>query len=133
MIYVLDACAMIALLRKENGWEVVRSIVEDTNNICQAHALNLYEVFYDFARAADENVAEEAISDLFKVGIIERNDMDGAFWRQAGRLKAVHRVSVCDCCAIVLNQRIGGTLVTSDHHELDALAAVGVCPITFFR
>ena len=134
MLYVIDSSAMIALLRREPGHTVVRDIIENTNNTCFAHAINLCEVFYDFARASDEAEAEQAVIDLFKIGIIERNDLDAAFWRDAGRLKAHHRrVSLADCCAIVLSLRINCTLVTSDHHELDPLAAAGVCPILFFR
>lgn len=134
MIYVIDSSAMIALLRKEAGWDVVRDIIADGGNSCYAHALNLCEVFYDFARAADEQEADQAIADLFRVGVAERNDMDAAFWRQVGRLKAIYRkVSMADCCAVTLVLRIGGELVTSDHHELDTLQSLGVCPITFFR
>jgi hypothetical protein len=51
-----------------------------------------------------------------------------------GRLKAVHRkVSLADCCAMALTNRVGGTLLTTDHHELDALALLGVCPMKFIR
>jgi predicted nucleic acid-binding protein len=47
---------------------------------------------------------------------------------------AVHRkVSLADCCAIALTNRVGGTLLTSDHHELDPIASLGVCSITFIR
>ena len=55
-----------------------------------------------------------------------REDMDIAFWRQAGRYKAIiHRVSLADCFAITLANRIGGELVTSDHREMDPIAASG--------
>jgi predicted nucleic acid-binding protein len=125
---------MIALLRKETGHEIVRVLIEDIDQTCYAHALNLCEVFYDFARAEGETDAEQAVADLLSIGIIERDDLDALFWRQVARLKAVHRrVSLADCCAIALTLRVGGELVTSDHHELDPLAAAGVCPILFFR
>jgi len=134
VIYILDSTAMIALLRGEPGHQAVRNILEDANNVCYSHAVNLCEVFYDFARASGTIRAEQAIEDLFRIHILERNDLDGNFWREAGKLKAVHRrVSLADCCAIALTLKLGGELVTSDHHELDALAAAGVCPINFFR
>jgi len=37
MIYILDACAMIAFLRKELGSIVVEEILLDKNNRCFAH------------------------------------------------------------------------------------------------
>lgn len=33
----------------------------------------------------------------------------------------------------VEEDRGGGTLLTSDHHELDRIAAAGICGVTFIR
>lgn len=133
MIYVLDACALIAYLRDEPGSDVVLQALVDTNSQCLAHALNLCEVFYDFHRKTDESVATSAISDLYSVGVVQRPDLDEDFWKDVGRLKAQGKISLADCCAIVLANRVGGTLLTSDHHELDRIAAAGVCTISFIR
>lgn len=60
--------------------------------------------------------------------------MDIEFLQDAGELKAIYkRVSLADCCAIALANRLDADLVTSDHHELDDLADLKVCKITFFR
>lgn len=133
MIYVLDACAMIALLRKEPGEDVVANYLADSDADCCAHAINLCEVYYALYRETDEASAESAINDLKSLGVIENNDMDGAFWREVGNLKAQYRASLADFCAIALTNRLGGTLLTSDHHEIDPIAAAGVCQITFIR
>ncbi|MGA9774097.1 MAG: PIN domain-containing protein [Blastocatellia bacterium] len=134
MIYVLDACALIAWLSDEPGAEVVDRAVRDINSQCLAHAINLCEVFYDAYRNAGEAQAQSLLSDLRAVGIIERSDFDSAFWQGVGRLKGDHRkVSLADCCAMTLTDRVGGSLLTSDHHEFDPLAALGICPITFIR
>ena len=133
MIYVLDACAMIALLRKEAGEAVVANHLVDPNTTCYAHAMNLCEVYYNFHRDESEAAAVSAITDLKTLGVIEQDYMDESFWKEVGKLKATHRASLADFCAIALTNRLGGTLLTSDHHELDALAAAGVCPIEFIR
>ncbi len=133
MIFVLDACAMIAWLRNEPGADVVDRAVRDVNSQCLAHAINLCEVYYDAVRKDSEARAQDVLNDLQAVGIVERNDLDQAFWQEAGKLKAKGKISIADCFAITLTNRIGGSLLTSDHHELDAVAAVGVCPITFIR
>lgn len=133
MIYALDACAMIAYLRKEPGWDVVLRALTDTGSLSLAHAINLCEVFYDFHRKSDERAATAAINDLYAVGVIERNDLDEAFWKDAGRLKAQGKISLADCFAITLTNRVGGTRLTSDHHELDRIAAAGFFSITFIR
>lgn len=98
-----------------------------------AHAVNLCEVYYDFHRAAGESAADGAIADMRTLGLVERGDFDEAFWKEVGKLKARGKISLADCCAVALANRVGGTLLTSDHHELDAVAAGGVCGITFIR
>lgn len=134
MIYVLDACAIVAYLNGEPGGDVVEKALLEQNSECLAHAINLCEVYYLFYRAGGEAASAKALADLSDVGVGERNDFDSAFWQQAGVLKAVHRkVSLADCCAITLTQRVVGTLLTSDRHELDPLAALGVCSISFIR
>ncbi len=133
MIYVLDACAMIALLRREPGEAVVWTHLGDSNNTCLAHAINLCEVYYDFHRDAGEAAAEGAVADLKALGIIERNDLDEALWKDTGKLKARGKISLADSLAIALTNRVGGTLLTSDHHELDAVASAGICSIIFIR
>lgn len=133
MIYVLDACALIAFLRKELGADVVRAVLFDSEKVCYAHAINLCEVFYDFHKLSGESAAEKAVSDLKQIGVIERNDFDVEFWKEVGRTKSHNKASLADCCAIVLANNLGATLLTSDHHELDKVAEKGVCQIEFIR
>ena len=60
--------------------------------------------------------------------------MDSEFWRAVGRLKAVYRrVSLADCCALALANKLGATLVSADRHEFEPLLAVGVCQIELIR
>ncbi|HEY6329355.1 MAG TPA: PIN domain-containing protein [Blastocatellia bacterium] len=91
MIYVMDACAMIALLLGEPGEEIVWARLLEQDSACFAHSLNLCEVFYDFRRDSGEAEAIGAIDDLRSLGVVERSDLDEKFWRQAGELKSVHR------------------------------------------
>jgi predicted nucleic acid-binding protein len=98
------------------------------------HALNLCEVYYHFCRASSQEATESAITDLMALGIEERNDMGSQFWREAGRTKADHRrVSLADCCAVVLAKKLGPTLVTADRHEFEPLLVVGICQIELIR
>jgi predicted nucleic acid-binding protein len=60
--------------------------------------------------------------------------MDSKFWREAGRIKAVYRrVSLADCCALALANRLGATLVSADRREFEPLLAVGICRIELIR
>lgn len=134
MIYVLDACAIIAYLRNEPGADVVSSILLDSSHQCIAHALNLCEVYYDFFRSSGEADARGAIQDLLTIGVRPRDEISTAFWQTAGGIKATHRrISLADCFAVTLAQTTGGTVLTSDHHEFDTVAARGLCAVSFIR
>ena len=130
---VLDACAMIALLKAESGEAVVWAHLLDPNNTVYAHSLNLCEVYYHFHRNVGEAAADGAIEDLRYLGVIERSDFDEAFWKEAGKLKAGGKIALADCIAVALTNRVGGTVLTSDHGEFDPVVAVGLCPVTFIR
>ncbi len=133
MIFVMDSTAMIAFLDGEAGADVVEMRLLDINAVCIAHAINLCEVYYHAFRRSGERVAEMAMSKLKAVGIRVRADFDEALWKQAGKIKGSHRLSLADAVAVALTQRVKGELITSDHHELDPLAQAGVCRIAFFR
>lgn len=133
MIYVLDSSVMIAWLADEPGADRVDAILRDIDGTCLAHNINLCEVFYDAMRRGNFAAAESAVADLLSMQIGARSDFDEAFWKQVGELKARHRASLADLCAVALALRVGGVLLTSDHHEFDRLAAANVCSVEFIR
>jgi PIN domain nuclease of toxin-antitoxin system len=134
MRVVLDASAIIAFLRDEPGADVVEGYFEPGAHQLYVHSINLCEVFYDFLRAAGEASAESAVRDIKLLGVQERADMDAEFWREAGRLKAeLRRVSLADCCALALSRSLGAALLSADRHELEPIAAAGVCEVRFIR
>lgn len=134
MQYLLDACAMIAYLRDEPGADAVESILNDKTHKCYAHAINLCEVYYDFLRAEDEETAKDAIADLISLGVEIRQDLDTAFWQEAGKYKAeIKKISLADCFAMALANRLQAELVTSDHAEFDPIAESGACAVKFIR
>ncbi len=130
----MDANALVASLRGEPGAEVTDSLLADPAVACIAHSVNLCEVYYDSLRGKAPEAAEKALAVLFALGLTERPDMDKAFWQLVGQLKvSPGKISLADCFALALAIRTGGTLVTSDHHEFDAVAPLGLCPILFIR
>ncbi|HET7234101.1 MAG TPA: PIN domain-containing protein [Longimicrobium sp.] len=133
MIYVLDACAMLAYLRGEEGGSVVDQLLSQPGASCVAHSVNLCEVYYDFIRQAGTPVAEEAIYDLHAAGVAEYNNLDASFWRSVGRIKSTGRISIADSFCLALAQRVGGEVVTSDRHEFEAWVPRRLCPIRFIR
>jgi len=124
MTYTLDACAVLALLKNENGADLVDSLlVEAASGGCrvQMSKYNLLEVYYGFLREDGEMFAEKQIKAIREspINIIEYLS-DKAF-RIAGRLKAKYKISLAD--AVVLGQGLadGAIIVSSDHHEFDVI------------
>lgn len=134
MTTVFDASALIAFLGMEQGALVVRQALRDNPGACYVHAVNLCEVYYHVVRIRDTPTVERALQLLGSAGIIVREDMDTAFWQDAGWLKATYvRVSLADCYCLALARRVGGEMLTADHHGFDALTPHGLCPIRFIR
>lgn len=133
-VYVFDACAIIALLQAEAGAATVENLLEAGNHQCIVHAINVCEVYYDLYRRDGEEIADGVKEILEGYGFEVDEAVPSALWRASGKLKAEWKqVSLADCFAVALTTQEAGTLVTSDHHELDRLAEAKICPILFIR
>jgi predicted nucleic acid-binding protein len=98
------------------------------------HAVNLCEVFYDTLKRSDGLQAKAIVRGLREIGLVEMTDCDEAFWQTVAGYKAqFRRISLADCFALALTVSRNATLITSDHHEFDPVAATGVCPMHFIR
>jgi PIN domain nuclease of toxin-antitoxin system len=129
---VLDACALIAFIRSEDGAEMVEQRLIEGG--CVAHVLNLCEVYYDCIRRDGETRANAILTDLHDAGVSARSDIDEDFWKDVGRIKAdVARISIADCFAVALARRAGLPVLTSDHHEFDRILERGLCGVQFLR
>jgi predicted nucleic acid-binding protein len=124
---------MLAYLKGEPGAPVVDGVLKQSGRDCFAHSINLCEVYYDVLRAADEPTADQAIRDLLNAGVIERDEMDQPFWRDAGKIKSRGRISIADAFCATLANRVGGEVVTSDRREFEPLHQAGVCDVHFIR
>lgn len=135
MIYVLDACAILALIRNEEGAGIVRKAIEAEDDICLVHSVNLCEVYYDCLRCYGNNPAERLLANLTDAGLTIRSDMDIDFWKAAGNLKARGRIPLADCFAVTLSIREDAVILTSDHHEFEPLIATPGFParVQFIR
>ncbi len=135
MRYVLDACALLALIKREDGALSVRQALESENDVCMVHAVNLCEVYYDCLRCYGNDSTEKLLADLIETGLTIRNDMDVDFWKGAGKLKAGGRISLADCFAILLAVREDAVVMTSDRHEFEPLLTIPGFPaqVQFIR
>ena len=134
--YVLDACALIAYLSDESGADIVAGLLDeavaDTIGIVM-NKFNLLEVYYNYYRVYGETAANEIILEIKQSPIAVIADISDAVFMEAGKLKAAYRISIADSIALAEAIVADGYLVTSDHHELDAIDSKGVAKILWIR
>jgi ribonuclease VapC len=76
-------------------------------------AVNLGEVWYQFARKTSDRRADETVAELRKVGVrVEGIDWELA--RLAAGFKAKYRLAYADCFAAALAKREGAEVLTGD-------------------
>lgn len=130
----MDAGPLIDYLTGLDSGQGVRERLADPGVVAHAHALNLVEVWYHFARLAGSQVAQDALDTLEADGLLRSETMDAAFCRDAAELKAAwKRVSLADCCGLALARRLQAEFFTTDRHELQPLEKADVCAIAFAR
>jgi len=129
---ILDACALLALLRNEQGADIVAAAINSTNNgetVIIMHKVNLLEVYYDLYRTLGKEKAVEIMSEIKKRPITINAEITDEIFYEAGRLKALYKISLADSFALAQALVLGGELLTSDHHEFDSIERLE--PIVF--
>ena len=122
--YVLDACALIAVLQEEPGADSVVDVI-NAANIGEAeiimHKINFLEVYYDAYRSRGKEQAELMRSEFGKLPVSINAEIHDEIFNEAGRLKASYRMSLADSIALAQAIAIDGELLTADHHEFDVI------------
>ena len=122
--YVLDACAMLAVLSNEQGADVVEDAYEKAVSgevVLAMNKINLLEVYYDLFRTYGESRADEIFIKIKKLPIHIYHEISDSVFKEAGRLKASYRISLADSIALAQTIALDGELLTADHHEFDVI------------
>ena len=127
MLYVLDACSIIAFLKAEPGGDVVKRLLDqsltDSSLDLLMHRINLLEIYYGFYRDDGKERATEIYNKIKGLPISFYSDVSEELLLESGRLKASYSISLADSIALGFAKLNGAQLVTSDHHEFDTLDA----------
>ena len=123
--HCLDACAVIAYLRQEPGADVLKALIELPTTFLAMHVCNLGEVYYDFFREDGITAAQTAWTHTLALPLELWREAGDAFIQRVGIIKVEERVSFADAFALALAERLSIPLVTTDHHEFDAVERKG--------
>jgi len=122
--YILDACALLALLRNEPGADNVAIAINAANNgkaEIAMHKANLLEVYYDLYRSLGNEKADLILTEIKKRPIEIIAEISDEVFNEAGRLKATYKISFADSFALAQAIVLDRELLTADHHEFDVI------------
>ena len=134
--YVLDANALLTYFGKEPGVEVIRRLMsraETAECLLFVHAVNAYELYYQFYRDKGEVEANELWADIHLLPVRVLYTLDENFILTAGHFKATFSMSVADSFLLAQAHLLNAEIVTSDHHELDVVDKAGILKFYWFR
>ena len=124
--YVLDACALVALLKGENGAKEVDDLFHQAAQGKIAlfmSIINLLEVYYGFIGDIGLTETQNMINRIGDTPLVIIDTISQRVYHEAARLKATyHRLSLADAVGLATAIERNGIFVTSDHHELEVIA-----------
>jgi len=122
-IFVLDACALIALVKNEKGANIVADVYKkaDIGSVqLYMNRINLLEVYYGFYRDRGKEYALNIVKQV-ETSSVSIAEFDREVFLEAGRLKATYKFSLADSVVVAQTIVFKGSILTSDHHEFDAI------------
>jgi PIN domain nuclease of toxin-antitoxin system len=135
--YVLDACALIALFKEEEGFETVRDLITAADNGSAAvsmSTINALEVYYGFITADGIDYATGLMRRLDNSSVQIVDHITRPVFDHAARLKGIHhRLSLADAVGLATAAGLNACFVTSDHKELEPIGKAESLDIFWFR
>ncbi len=133
MTWVLDTSALICWIDDEPGAARMQEILTGLEPVV-IHAVNVVEFQYLLLRKGGVASWELAAARFKAAGVETVRLMDDELLGTAARLKAFNApIALGDVFAVALTVHRSATLLTTDHGELEKVAAAGVCSIEFLR
>ena len=117
MDYVLDACAVIALLNDEGGADTVAELITSagvgTDRLFM-NGIQALEVYYDRIYIKGREYAETVLESLYASPIIILQEISRDIIQEAGRFKTSYSMSLGDTFAAASAKKLSAALITRD-------------------
>jgi predicted nucleic acid-binding protein len=123
-ILLLDACALIAYFKKEEGFDLLVGLfakAEQNSEPLIMHIFTLLEVYYGFYRDNGKETAELVLQKTLALPIKIVETFGYPEFREAGRLKSSYKISFADSIVLGIAFANNYRLLTADHHEFDVI------------
>ena len=124
MVYVLDACALIALLNEEEGYDNVDNLFHKAvagNVSLYMSIINLIEVLYNYYRDEGPIKVSEIMTKVRLTPLNIISVISPAVCNEAYRLKGTYKISLADAIGAATAKEFSAQFVTSAHSELEPI------------
>lgn len=134
--YVLDACSVIALLKEEQGHDKVEDVLNKASlgrASVLLHKVTLTEITYDLLHSGVYVDAADVFSTCYKLPLTVTDELTDAFIALAAGFKVHYRISFADCFVLAVAKLQNAKVITSDHHEFNAVEQSGEVKFEWIR
>jgi predicted nucleic acid-binding protein len=135
-LYILDACALLAVLAMEKGADNIRKLFQGTIDhqiVLMMNKFNFLEVYYKIYKSYGKEQADNLFETMTQMPITIKDTLTNEVFKESGRLKAKYKISIADSIAIAEAIVNKGSLVTADHHEIEPVEIAEKINVTWFR
>lgn len=136
MTYILDACALIALFKREQGAEKIRALLDEAlagQAVLYMSIINLIEVHYSFYRALGQEKSSLILEQVYAIPVNFIDTIDTIVFSEASRLKAQYAIPLGDAIGLATAIKMKGSFVTADHSDFDEIEKAESIPFFWFR
>ncbi|MCL2041153.1 MAG: PIN domain-containing protein [Bacteroidales bacterium] len=118
--FVLDACAVLALIKGEQGMNIVKSAIESDAEVF-IHSVTLLEIYYNVAKELGIDSADLFFEQIIQTKIKIIYEITESTIKSAGYMKSKYKISLGDSFVLATAKWHKAKVISSDHHELDVI------------
>ena len=136
MIYILDACALLAYYKGEKGADKIKTLIDEAlaqQSAIYIHSINLIEVYYHFLRTLGKDKANIILEEIYKLPMTTVDSIDTVIFSETARLKAQYTIPLGDAVGLATSIKLSGSFVSADHSDLEKIEKAESVSIHWFR
>jgi predicted nucleic acid-binding protein len=136
LIYIFDACSLIALFKREKGAEKIKILLDEVTtgqSVIYMNTVNLIEINYFFIRILGKDKSNLILEQVYAMPINFIDTIDTIIFSEASRLKAQYAIPIGDAIGLATAIKMNGTFVTSDHGDFIEIEKNESLPFLWFR
>ena len=132
MSYILDASAILALIKKEKGYKKVDASLDEASPPF-IHAINKLEVEYKLKQIYSPKGAKDLLEWIEETPIVTAEFLGKEITDYARYLKTNYPLSLGDSIGLGFSKFMNLPFLTADRHELLPISKKETVHIEFFR